>query len=397
LLTEVEYPDGTFLKFSYNVIGQRTQSVDQTGFTVNYTYDSLGRLSELTDGSGNLIVQYTYDAAGNLIQKTNGNGTYTTYTYDADGNVLSITNYAYASGPVNSFDTYTYDALGNVLTDTNQDGEWVYTYDADSQLIHAVFTPNNSDPDGLTAQDIQYVYDPAGNRISETVNGVVTTYAVNNVNEYTSSTTNGITTSYQYDAAGNLIQEASAQGTTNYTYDEENRLTGVAGPGGTWNYQYDALGNLIATTHDGQTTDYMVDPTGLGNVVEEYDTSGLIAHYTYGLGLVSRTDATGSAAYYDFDARGNTVGITGSTGTYVNQYSYLPFGETTTTSASLPNPFTFAGQVGVMQIGTNLFYMRARFYTPAEGRFLNPDPAGIGGGVNLYAYALNSSFQVFLY
>ena len=124
-------------------------------------------------------------------------------------------------------------------------------------------------------------------------------------------------------------------------------------------------------------------------MVEEYDTSGLIAHYTYGLGLVSRTDATGSAAYYDFDARGNTVGITGSTGTYVNQYSYLPFGETTTTSASLPNPFTFAGQVGVMQIGTNLFYMRARFYTPAEGRFLNPDPAGIGGGVNLYAYALN--------
>ena len=123
-----------------------------------------------------------------------------------------------------------------MLTDTNQDGEWVYTYDADSQLTHAVFVPNNSDPDGLTAQNIQYVYDAAGNRISETVNGVATTYAVNNVNEYTSSTTNGITTNYQYDAAGNLIQEASAQGTTNYTYDEENRLTGVAGPGGTWNY-----------------------------------------------------------------------------------------------------------------------------------------------------------------
>ncbi len=40
LLTEVEYPDGTWLKFSYNIVGQRTQSVDQTGFTVNYIYDS---------------------------------------------------------------------------------------------------------------------------------------------------------------------------------------------------------------------------------------------------------------------------------------------------------------------------------------------------------------------
>ena len=94
LLTEVQYANGTYLKFSYNVVGQRTQSVDQTGYTVNYTYDSLGRLSELTDGSGNLIVKYSYDAAGNLVQKDNGNGTRTVYTYDADGDVLTITNLA---------------------------------------------------------------------------------------------------------------------------------------------------------------------------------------------------------------------------------------------------------------------------------------------------------------
>ena len=92
-----------------------------------------------------------------------------------------------------------------MLTDTNQDGEWVYTYDADSQLTQAVFTPNSTDPDGLTAQNLQYVYDAAGNRISETVNGVITTYVVNNVNEYTSSSTNGVVTTYQYDADGNLI------------------------------------------------------------------------------------------------------------------------------------------------------------------------------------------------
>ena len=122
-LTKITYPSGQFLEFAYDAGGRRTQSVDQDGFTVNYSYDAAGRLSELTDGNGNLIVQYSYDAAGNLIQKTNGNGTYTTYTYDAAGNVLSITNYASASGPVNSFDVYTYDALGKVLSDTNQDGE----------------------------------------------------------------------------------------------------------------------------------------------------------------------------------------------------------------------------------------------------------------------------------
>src|SRR5208337_2385029 len=114
---EVQYADGTFLKFSYNVVGQRTQSVDQTGYTVNYAYDTLGRLSELTDGNNNLIVQYAYDNAGDLIQKDNGNSTRTVYTYDADGDVLTITNLAPDHQTVKSFDIYTYDALGNLLTD----------------------------------------------------------------------------------------------------------------------------------------------------------------------------------------------------------------------------------------------------------------------------------------
>ena len=50
---------------------------------------------------------------------------------------------------------YTYDSLHDVLTDTSLDGEWVYTYDADGQLVHSVFTPNATNPDGLSAEDIR--------------------------------------------------------------------------------------------------------------------------------------------------------------------------------------------------------------------------------------------------
>ena len=161
----------------------------------------------MTDGNGNLIVQYTYDAAGNLIQKDMGNGTSTSYTYDADGDVLvdhQLCSDTQSRSIPSTLTPMTPSATS--LTDTNQDGEWVYTYDADSQLVQAVFTPNNTDPDGLTAKNLQYVYDAAGNRISETVNGVTTTYVVNDINEYTSSTTNGVVTNYQYDADGNLIR-----------------------------------------------------------------------------------------------------------------------------------------------------------------------------------------------
>ena len=398
LLTEVEYPDGTWLKFSYNVIGQRTQSVDQTGFTVNYVYDSLGRLSELTDGSANLIVLYNYDAAGNLLQKDNGNGTFTIYTYDRDGDVLSIINYAPSTGStsyvpanstVNSFDVYTYDALGNVLTDSDQDGEWVYIYDADSELAQAVFTPNSTDPDGLTAQNLQYVYDAAGNRISETVNGVITTYVTNNVNEYISSTTNGVTTNYQYDADGNLIAQSVGGSATTYTFNELNELTAVNGPNVTASYAYDPLSNLISQTNNGTTTNYQVDPIGLGNVVAAYDDNGsLLSHYTYGLGLASQVSAAGVAGSFDFNNVGSTVGITGTNGSYVNKYAYLPFGQTITVALTQSNPFRFLGQFGVQEVSTDLLHTRARYYASSIGQFLSNDPAQLSGGsINLRAYS----------
>jgi RHS repeat-associated protein len=392
LLTEVQHPDGTFLKFTYNVVGQRTESVDQTGFKVNYTYDALGRLSKLTDGNAELIVQYTYDPAGNLIQKDNGNGTRTAYTYDGDSALLSITNHASANGPVNSFDNYTYDGSGNVMTDTNQDGEWTYSYDADSQLIAAVFTPNNSDPDNLTAQNLQYVYDAAGNRVSETVNGVITTYAVNNVNEYTSSTTEGITTNYQYDAAGNLLAQVTGSNTTTYAFNELNELTAVNGPGVSAAYAYDALGSRISQTIQGVTTKFQIDPGGLGNVVATFNGAGaLTAHYTYGLGLTSQVSPTGIAAYYDFNNIGSVVGMTGTNGNYSNRYTYLPFGATLAATTTVANPFQFVGKWGVMTVGTNVDLMGARFYDPSTGQFLANDPLGLGGGdTNLRRYVGNN-------
>ncbi len=397
LLTEVEYPNGTYLKFTYNVIGQRTQSVDQTGFTVNYIYDAVGRLSELTGANGNLIVQYLYDNAGNLIEQNDGNGTFTVYTYDGDGDILSITNYAPSTGTtmfvaanskINSFDVYTYDSLGNVLTDTNQDGAWTYTYDADSQLIGAVFAANNSDPDGVPNQNIQYVYDDAGNRISETVNGVLTTYAVNNVNEYVSSTTSGLTTNYQYDADGNLIAQTTGSSTISYTYNVFNQLTSVSGPGQSATYSYDPLGNLVGQTVNGASSTFQVDPNG--NLVAAFDNSGnLQAHYTYGIGLISQVSASGTD-YYDFNLQGSTIGMTNAAGSYDNTYTYMPFGTVLTSSGSVPNPFQFVGQFGVLA-GANLNVMGARAYNPATGQFVSNDPLGLeGGDSNVRRYASNN-------
>jgi YD repeat-containing protein len=78
LPTKLVGPDGT-LNLTYNGVGQRTQSVDQTGFSVNYAYDARGRLFKLTDGANNVLFSTTYDPAGHITTENQGNGTCTAY------------------------------------------------------------------------------------------------------------------------------------------------------------------------------------------------------------------------------------------------------------------------------------------------------------------------------
>jgi RHS repeat-associated protein len=377
-LARITYPGGEFLEFTYNEVAQRTRSVDQDGFTTNYHYDDLGRLESLTDGGGGLIVQHEFDAAGRLIRKDNGNGTATTYEYDPAGQLLRLRHLAPDGTTVNSFFEYTYDALGRRTSQTSDDGTTFYGYDANGQLTSV------SLPGGRL---IRYAYDAVGNRTSVVDDGVTTLYATGVLNEYVLVGN----TVYTYDADGNLVSQADANGTTAYSFNDENRLVGVTGAGLAAAYTYDPLGHRNSATVNGQRTDYLTDPAGMGYVAAEYTGAGLVARYTRGIGLTSRIDAMGAAAYYDFDALGNTVGLTNAAGAYVNRYRFLPFGETTTVLAGLPNPFTFVGQFGVMEDGSGTFHMRLRNYDPMLGRFLSNDPLGLAGGnMNLRSYVFNS-------
>ena len=375
-LTSITYPNGLSLSYTYNAASQRIQSVDQSGYTINYVYDSLGRLSELTDGANNLIVQYTYNSLGQLADKLNGNGTYTTYAYDADANMTSEINYR-AQNTVNSSLAYTYNVLNEMTSMTDANGNvTTYAYDASGELTLLGL------PGGAT---VTYVYNADGDRTEVLNSGTPTSYSSNDDNEITQ----GGAETYTYDAKGNLSAITDAMGTTTFTYNSQNQLISISAPDGTVTaFQYSPLGYLAGETVDGTQTSYLVDPASQ-SVLSAYSGGSLIADYNYGLGLVSQTGPSGTG-YYDFDASGNTIGITGSSGTYVNQYSYLPFGETTTISATLPNPFQFGGQVGIMTLTDGLDYMRARDYVVSTGQFASNDPLGLNGGdTNVRRYTMN--------
>jgi RHS repeat-associated protein len=271
-----------------------------------------------------------------------------------------------------------YDALGRRTLMTTLDGEWSYKYDAIDQLTGATFTSTNPD---IPSQNLIYEYDAAGNRVRTFADGVPTDYGVNDRNQYTLV---GART-YTYDADGNLVVTSEGPDQTTYVYDDESRLISVTTPAETWTYEYNALGQRVATVHNGERTEYLLEPTGLTDVIAEYDAAGnLIVHYAHGLGLEARVHG-GAAAYYQFDALGSTVGLIGADGANLNEYHYDPFGGLLVPATeTIANPFGFVGELGVMMEGNGLHFMRARYYSPDDGRFINEDPIGHAGGINLY-------------
>ncbi|MEX2170229.1 MAG: RHS repeat-associated core domain-containing protein [Pirellulales bacterium] len=382
-LTRVEYPSGRWLAYEYDAAGRRTRMEDHSGHATEYAYDTVGRLVSLHDGVDQLIVSYTYDTVGRVSREDKGNGTYTLYGYDVIGRLISVDHHT-PDGSLNAYFEYEYNALGQRVAMQTLDGQWTYTYDLTGQLIRAVFVSSNS---AIPDQDLSYEYDAVGNRIRTVINGVTSEYSANSLNQYTTARA----TTYQYDLDGNLTEETGPNGTRVYTYNVRNQLVVVVTPEGSWQYEYDAFGNRVASVVNGERTEYLLDPTGMVDVVAEYDAANnRTMTYAHGLGLEAAAGAE-SWMYYDFDAIGSTAGLTGAAGAYANHYAYDPFGGTLLRTETVANPFEFVGAFGVMAESNGLHFMRARYYRAELGRFASEDAVGLlSNDTNLYRYASNN-------
>jgi len=86
------------------------------------------------------------------------------------------------------------------------------------------------------------------------------------------------------------------------------------------------------------------------------------------------------------DERGSVrVIVNASTGVVVQRLDYDAWGNVTADTAPGFQPFGFAG--GLWDRDTGLVRFGARDYDPSTGRWTTKDPAGFGGGLNLYDYA----------
>jgi RHS repeat-associated protein len=163
----------------------------------------------------------------------------------------------------------------------------------------------------------------------------------------------------------------------------------VATGSSTSRFYYDGAGNRVRAVRNGVTTRYLHDAGG--NVVAELDGTGTITrYYIHGLGLLALVEASGPNAglyVYHADGTGHMVALSDAAGAITHRYSYASFGEVLAEEEAFRQPFTFAGQVGVMrETAHELYYMRARYYHSPSQRFINEDPSGFNGGLNLYVY-----------
>ena len=256
-----------------------------------------------------------------------------------------------------------------------------YFYSDDGTLIGKAFNGNrvNFEYDlrgqllavkDASGKDLErYTYDPAGNRLSKTINGVTTTYTYDKANQLVTSTVNGVTTHYKYDAAGRMVQA----GDKSYIYNGQNKVSEVRQNGKTVaKFEYNIDGQIAKAIY--------------GDKVEEFIWDGLALIWRSGVTYINEPYVTGGNPVmagddvFFNDMLGSTLAVNG------NSVKMTSFGETADKNAF------FTGKPMIDELGYSFLF---RDYNPNQGKWTTTDPLGYPDGWNNLAYVNNRASNCF--
>jgi len=410
-------------EYAYDEAGNLKEAIESStivtglGATTSYDYDSLGRLTRITQtGSGatDKRVDFAYrdDSSYDTVTRyadlagTQEVATSDYHTYDVYGRLTGLTH----RHGLTDLAAYTWqcDAADRITQMTSPDGTSDLGYDDTSQLTSA---------DHSYQTDEAYVYDANGNRV--TASG--STYATGTGNRLADDGTfhylydqEGNRTARFVDVNANGLLDAGDTDVTEYQWDYRNRLVKVtdrasygAAADQIVEYTYDYLNRrfekTIDTDGDGTPEEYFYNiHRGDELALELTDADGLEGsgyspelsqRYLYGSAvdeILAVEDAAGDVLWGLGDHERTIHDLVDSTGTVQEHRQYDTFGQIVSPAnptADFPQAFT--GRP--FDTDTSLYNYRARWYDPAVGRFVSEDPSGfVGGDANLYRYAGNS-------
>ena len=323
--------DGTtqIYQYSYNSLGKLTQSIDPIGRSFSNSYYTNGidlyQTTQTKGGANDLLATYTWNTQHLPLTYLDAAGQLTKYSWNGLGQITSVLN---AKGETTSFTYYTanttgkqrldrlyqvigalpngantvtldYDAYGNVASVTGPDGyQLQFTYDALSRPVKVIY------PDSTYTQTTYQYLDPYQQQDRL---GRITKFVYNSVRLLTSVTDPANrTTYYNWCKCGHLNQIVDAIGrATTWQRDVEGRVTAkVYVDGSQLIYSYGPnSGRLITTTDEtGQvkTNSYNPDDTLQGITYTNATSPTPNVSFTYDpnyLRLLTMTDGIGLTTY----------------------------------------------------------------------------------------------------
>lgn len=399
-LTQITYSDNSTITYTFDNDGNNTQLQDNTGMTT-FTYDTMNRQTKKVL-PGATTMTYAYDGVGNLTSLQDPSGT-VTYGYDQ---VNELTSLKEPNGGTTMFGYN--NAYRRTSTSYPNGVSEAMSYDSSERLTQIKATKASSTLNSFTYSYVK----PSTSADSDLrwsvtdVNNNKTNYSYDPLNRLT-GTSGAATYSYGYDANGNLTNDNGVP----QSFNTANELTKA----GSTTYSFDANGNETGNnaglslaynpkdqtiTADGTSMSYtgatQTERVSAGSSTFTYNVLGCGGSST---GVASNTaftrDNKGQLVeerlpgtpnyvpyYYLFDGLGSVVGLTDSSGTLVNTYSYQPFGKLASSTGSVANPWRFAA--GYFDSNTGFYKFGMRYYDPATGRWSQEDSQP---GPNLYTYA----------
>jgi len=273
-LTSVTGPiAGSTTSCSYDGAGRGQTVADSAGYTVNFNYDNLDRLTKATypDGSYQKIL-YTYldpewqrdrlgrwthiehDALRHVTAVTDPENRKTQYHWCTCGALESITD------PNNYTTTFGRDIQSRIITKTYMDTSVVtYNYEDTTSRLHSVVEPKMFNGQN---QRTTYGYKPDNSLDTITYTGAQyqaanVSFTYDSIYDRLESMTDGTgTTDFRYNAVGGLganqldyVDGPLANDRINYTYDELGHVLSVKVNGTGETVTYDALGRVITASN----------------------------------------------------------------------------------------------------------------------------------------------------
>lgn len=235
-ITKVKDANDNNVEYKWDIYGNRTE-IKYNDYTIGYTYSQFDKIDKVSK-NGKEYASYSYDVRGNT-KSLERNGITTDYSYDE---LNRRTAYVNTKGDkMLSEYKYEYDGQDNVISETINGVVNSYDYNESDELKASTKTI-----DGKTVIT-EYSYDLFGNKVESSSDGTNKIYRYNDKNQLTSIKSKDGLTDIYYDKNGNVRDIYYAGGYKEYyQYDEFGQLTALkTNRDRTYNYEYDGEGDRI--------------------------------------------------------------------------------------------------------------------------------------------------------